>query len=139
VRKISRSHNSHVVGLDINNLNRSIGVKIVILAQLSTIISDLVGVKFLVTEYKTMQKAMEAEGFDPALFSNVKKKGRLNIHYKGGVATFTFFRKKETKLDDNMKWIETKTYTLDFSGQQKVVYDWEAVLVEFSGWLKTLS
>lgn len=91
--------------------------------------------KFLQKEHKDFQLLIEKVGKDPANFHQRKKRGHLYVQEEGREDEFCFFRKKETKLNDQLQWEDQTTYFLD--PQNKVQVDsWDEVLLAFESWLK---
>lgn len=104
--------------------------------------SDLCGysiilkaMKFLESEHKAIKAAIEASPLPYEAFTFVKRRGRLHIQFGKQQPVFTFHRKKETKLNDQLKWDETTTYELGMAANRQTVTTWEDVMEAFSSWL----
>ncbi len=94
--------------------------------------------KFLKTEYDSIKSKIDASQYEYADFTFVKRKGRLYVQYKKLEPTFSFFRKKETRLEGN-KFIERKLFDLYTDQPKGTVESWEEVLMCFEQWLANLT
>lgn len=91
--------------------------------------------KFLQNEFQSFQKIIHDNGFATSDFSFVKKRGRLFVHQVNRLDAFCFYRKKETKLNEQLQFEDTVLYFLD--SQNKIKVDtWDEVFAAFEKWLK---
>jgi len=94
--------------------------------------------KFLPEEHTAVSEALATSGIPRDSFSFVKKKGYLHILHQGG-HEFVFFRKKETKLNEHLQWVDLTNYYLVEGRKKTLLPSWEAVMVEFRQWLANLA
>ncbi|MEM7512128.1 MAG: hypothetical protein AAF388_14435 [Bacteroidota bacterium] len=88
------------------------------------------------SEYKAFVEKMIQQGRDPEAFSFFKKRGLLHIQSQDKQHTFTFFRKKETILNDQKQWEKKETYFLSLPSKATESLSWEEVMVNFEAWLE---
>ena len=94
--------------------------------------------KFLKSEYDSLKLIIESSGLNYADFSFVKKRGVLNVIWTESESPFSFYRKKETVINEQMQFEEKVRY---FVGpkKEKVLENWEQVLAHFKEFLKQAS
>ena len=92
--------------------------------------------KFLKSEFDAFQNVIKKNGLNPAEFHQLKKKGHLYVEQEGRKDLFSFFRKKETILNDQLKWEDKVVYYLD-PKKKTQVDSWDEVLIAFENWLKS--
>jgi len=90
--------------------------------------------KFLKHEYDSIKEIINKAGLEYSKFSFVKKRGMLNINFEDRADSFCFFRKKETILNDQMKFEDKITYFVGPKKEHKLS-NWDDVLGKFQNWL----
>ena len=93
--------------------------------------------RFLQSEHDAFKALIDSSSFDYASFTFHKKKGWLRISQPSKVSTFRFHRKEESSLDNNGKWIDTKSYFIEVNKEKKEVQVFDEVIVEFKTWLES--
>lgn len=91
--------------------------------------------KFLITEHKAVKAAIEKHGLAYDDFSFVKRRGLMYIFYGNEDAAFTFFRRKETRLNDQGQWEKVTLYAQNKPSKKGPVMSWEALMALFDQWL----
>lgn len=94
--------------------------------------------RFKTSEYNDIQEIIAKAKLAPEDFTNVKKRGRLNIQYKDG-SVFIFFRRTQMLLDADKHWDRQSQY--EVGPAKKLIaegVDWGKVKRLFSKWLKGL-
>jgi len=94
--------------------------------------------KFLQSEYKSIVQIIVQSGHDESSFSFVKKRGKVNINYRSSDATFYFFRKTETVLDEAKNWVRQTSYKYGIGKNEISCDDWNELLRAFEKWLKDI-
>ena len=65
----------------------------------------------------------------------MKKKGWLSISHEIMADPFRFHRKDESGLDDQGKWINSSSYTVNIGKETLDIESFEGVLLPFESWL----
>ena len=86
-----------------------------------------------ITEHKQLMKIAEANGFNQEDFEIVKKRGLVYIHLPDR-EPFTFYRKKETTLDENLQWKDVETYYKTTAVKKETPLTWADVKSNFEQW-----
>lgn len=90
--------------------------------------------KFLPEEHKSISEVLMQNGLKEDEFSFRKKRGQLHIEINGRTDTFCFYRKTESTIDANMKFVDKTTYLLG-TKKEDVVDTWQEVLKAVKLWL----
>ncbi len=94
--------------------------------------------KFLASHRNKVFAIIEKHGFDKTRFEWIKRKGRIIAKFSD--SQFSYFRKKETFLDQNKRWVESEFYLVSVDNSKEYqVEDWDHVLLEFEKWIAELS
>ena len=96
--------------------------------------------KFLEKYRKDILQIFENQGFTKDDFSFIKRKGRIVTEHHKTKSTFSFFRKKETRLNEITKQFEhSSRYEVKADdGKREWVENWEAVINAYEKWLVDL-
>jgi hypothetical protein len=83
--------------------------------------------KFLPEEHKSISVVLKSKGYGETDYSFTKKQGLLFLEIKDQATPFCYYRKKESRLNANLKFEDVINY---YVGKKKdvVVDNWEAVL-----------
>lgn len=91
--------------------------------------------KFLPFEQKGIQKAIVASPHAAGDISFVKRKGRMRIQ-RPGCADFVYFRRHETQLNAEKRWVELEYFLLESVEPTVKLNTWEEVMEHFKKWLE---
>lgn len=91
--------------------------------------------RFLSHEHAAVTEALASQGIDVTTVLFVKRRGRLHVQIPGRTDTFSFFRKKTTKLDATGQWLDRTDYFLGNAKTDGAGISWEEVLSAFRSWL----
>lgn len=96
--------------------------------------------KFYTSHQIALHSAIIDHGFDKSDFSFSKKKGRIISNYNHADYTFSFFAKRESKLDvEKMRVLDEFSYELIIDGgDPEMVPSWEVLVEKFNDWLKRI-
>ncbi len=92
--------------------------------------------KFLKAEYDSIKTIIADLDLNHVDFSFVKKKGTVYIEHNSGVS-FSYFRKKETTLNNNHQW-EEKTFFLINNDKKTEIQTWGNLLILLKEWLTNI-
>ena len=88
------------------------------------------------SEHQALVDLAKGKGLAEASLQFSKKRGWVYIHSTGNDSPFSFYRKKETKLNAQKKWEDIVTYYLSKVSRDTPSLTWEEVLHAFELWLK---
>ena len=88
-----------------------------------------------VGEHKVLLKLIGEKGLDPKSFSFSKKRGVLHISHPDKEEAFTFYRKKQTRLNAAKQWVDQESYYFNLPHRGAKEISWEEVCRAFSEWL----
>ena len=94
--------------------------------------------KFLTTEYKAVRSLIEASRLKYEDFTFVKKRGKLHMLYKGEVQ-LAFYRKTETRLNEQRQWERLTTFTVYRGKDAETFKSWNDVLKAFEEAIRKLA
>ncbi len=93
--------------------------------------------RFRTKEFRSFVAAIEKATQKQSDFDFVKKRGWLNITHKESKKTFRYHRKKETILDENVKWKDSYEFWIKVGEEKKEIKENEAAVINaFENWLK---
>ncbi|MCH2235845.1 MAG: hypothetical protein MK078_16510 [Crocinitomicaceae bacterium] len=90
--------------------------------------------KFLIKKYKDFELILKKKGFVKDEYSSTKSKGHLYVKVRDYKSSFSFFRKKESSINNNGQFLVRTTYYIN--GNKNVSYEnWNEVLKAFLTYL----
>ena len=96
--------------------------------------------KFLEIYRKDILTSFEVHGFSKDNFCFTKRKGRIITEHHDSKFSFSYYDKKETRLDEITKrWVHSSQFEIKVNIEKtKWVENWDKVLEHFAQWLNKL-
>ncbi len=96
--------------------------------------------KFPKIHHEKVNEVIKSNGFTMEDFYLVKRKGWIRIEHISSSSYFSYFKKKETKIDPDTKaWIHNHFFRIKRSdGPDEVAPDFDSMLSQLNQWLGKL-
>ncbi|MEL6256159.1 MAG: hypothetical protein AAFR87_29410, partial [Bacteroidota bacterium] len=92
-------------------------------------------VRLKIGEHKVLIQLIDKKGLDPKNFSFSKKRGVLHITHPAKEVAFTFYRKKQTRLNTDKQWEDLESYYFNLPHRGAKEISWDEVCKAFVDWL----
>lgn len=97
--------------------------------------------KFPKFHYELILKKIKLNGFTLEEFFLVKRKGWIRIEHPASGEFFTYFKKKETRINqDSKQWEHDVFFKIKMNNSAEIVEPtFDSMLQQFDNWLKALN
>ena len=86
-------------------------------------------------EHKKLLQLIEEKGGNPREFSFSKKRGVLHVSHPEKEKDFTFYRKKQTRLNQDKQWEDHEAYYFNLPHRGAEEVSWDLVCTAFLDWV----
>ncbi|UTW63172.1 hypothetical protein KFE98_03175 [bacterium SCSIO 12741] len=92
--------------------------------------------RVLQKESKDLKQLIREAGFEEGDFEWIKRRGKLHLVHSKSKSSKAYFRRNETRLNDQLQWEKVVLYFLWENGKLQPMEDWDQLLDAYRNWLK---